>query len=320
MRTTIIHKIIQLISLFFFGLAVWLITQEIEHIGLHHIIQMIISVPIWVIAIACIFTLLDFFVLTEYDLTALNYIQKKLPFKTVFKTASIGFAVSNTVGHSFVSGGAIRYLFYTPHGIRHNQILILIAFETLTLFMGMGFVYVVATGLLPFTSTLHNMNHIITFYIASFIILCVFFLYFFLIVWDKRTIKINNVVLKAPDIKMTLRQLIIGLTDNFLVSLTFYSILRYYIDTPFLPVFIIFSIAQITGQFSQVPGGLGVLASMFILLFPHTAVQKSSILAALFIFRFVYFFIPLPLAGIFLAKDWIFHQLKNSKNLINKQS
>ncbi len=294
------NTFIRFISLFFFGLAVWLIIQEVEHAGFSQLIDIIRNTPLWVFGLAGIFVVLDFIILACYDLTALEYIKQKLPFETVFKTATIGFAVSNTAGHSFASGGAIRYLFYTPLGVSRDNIFILIAFETLTLFMGMGIIYVIATGLSIFFPQILIHSPLHTFYIASAFIIIGFICYLVLIIFPKQSFKIKGVTLKAPSIKLTFQQILIGITDNFLLSLVFYCVLRYYIGTPFLPVFIVFSIAQITAQVSQVPGGLGVLASLFILLFPHTITQKAGILAALFMFRVIYFFIPLLLAGLYL--------------------
>lgn len=311
-----INRIIQLVSLFFFGLALWMIIHEVNHIGLQKLVDLMLSTPIWVIAIAGIFVALDFIVLTGYDLLSLDYIHQKLPFKTVFKTASIGFAVSNTVGHSFASGGAIRYLFYMPLGLSKSNILVLIAFETLTLFMGMGIIYVVATLLIPFTTQIVNYVHLATFYISSIIITAAFLIYYFVIIRSERIIKIGGIQLTAPTRKITLLQLFIGLTDNFLVSVVFYSILRYHVETSFLPVFIIFSIAQVTSLVSQVPGGLGVLTTMFLLLFPHAMMDKAGIIGSLFIYRVVYFFIPLLLACIYLAGYGVITRMKLKKNVL----
>ncbi len=309
-----LNRIIRLIGLFFFGLAFWLVAKEVERVGLSHLITIITETPWWVIGLASIFILLDYIVLSGYDVTALDYIGKKLPFATVFKTSALGFAISNTVGHSFASGGAIRYLFYTPQGLSRHNILILIAFETLTLYIGMGLIYLIAIILSLFIPNI--LAHFETFYIAAGFVSIIFLIYFFAIVYPKHTLKIKNTFFKAPSFKITSMQCFIGVVDNFLVSIVFYCILRYYVETSFLPVFIIFTIAQITAQFSQVPGGLGVLSTLFILLFPHTLSQKAGILAGLFVFRFLYFFVPLIISSFYLIFHIIYNQI-TQKNCLN---
>ncbi len=295
------NRLIQFVSFFFFGLALWLIIKEVEKVGLEKVWQLMSSTPLWVLLIAGFFVAADFIVLACYDVLALDYIRYKLPFRTVFKTSAVGFAVSNTVGHAFISGGAVRYLFYTPLGVPRAQILLLIAFETLTLFMGMGLIYVIAVLLTPFTPDLTDKSHLETYYGVSFLIVCAFLGYWFWVIRSKRNVKISGVTLKAPSGRLTGLQLLVGVADNFLVSLVFFSVFRYHLETPFLPVFIVYTIAQITALVSQVPGGLGVFTSLFLLLFPHAMTEKAAVLASLFVYRVIYFIVPFLLALIYLA-------------------
>ena len=297
----IFNKLVQLTSLFFFGLAFWLILKDVEKVGFETLVQMILQTPIWVILLALFFVLCNYLTLCGYDALSLDYIRTKLPFKTIFKTSALGFAVSNTVGHAYISGGAIRNLLYTPFGISRAKILILIAFETLTLFMGMGLIYVIATLLLPSSSELNNAQHLKTFYFVSLLIVIAFIFYRYLILNQKHNLRIGGVTLKTPDKSTTYLQLLIGFTDNFLLSVIFYTFLRYHLDVSFLSVFVVFTLAQITAQASQVPGGLGVLTSLFLLLFPHADSDKGAILASLFLYRITYFFIPFFLALFYLG-------------------
>ena len=302
----LLNKLIQLLSLFFFGLAFWLILKDVEKVGFSTIVQMILQTPIWVVLLALFFVFCNYLTLCGYDALSLDYIHTKLPFKTIFKTSALGFAVSNTVGHAYISGGAIRYLLYTPFDISRAKILILIAFETLTLFMGMGLIYVTATFLLPFSDELNTAHYLKTFYIVSFSIIIAFICYIYLIIKPKKNLRIGGVTLKAPDKSTTYLQLLIGFTDNFLLSVIFYTFLRYHLEVSFLSVFIVFTLAQITAQASQVPGGLGVLTSLFLLLFPHAESDKGSILTSLFLYRITYFFIPFFLSLFYLA----FYEIK----------
>ena len=312
------NRIIQFISFFFFGLALWLIIKEVEKAGWEKVWQLMSSTPLWVLLIACFFVIADFVVLACYDVLALDYIRYKLPFRTVFKTAAVGFAVSNTVGHAFISGGAVRYLFYTPLGIGRAQILLLIAFETLTIFMGMGLIYVIATLLTPFTPDLTDKSHLETYYGVSILIVCAFLGYWFWVIKSKRSVRIGGVTLKAPSKRLTGLQLLVGFADNFLVSVVFYSVLRYHLETPFLPVFIVYTIAQITALVSQVPGGLGVFTSLFLLLFPHAMAEKGAVLASLFVYRAVYFFLPFFLALIYLGIYFLKNHIRSDSNINNE--
>ena len=103
-----IDRIIQLIGLFFFGIAVWLITKEVDRVGFHHLVGLILSTPLWVIGLVVLCTGMDYIALSGYDILALRYNRKQIPYKKVLEASGIGFAVSNTTGHAYLAGGYIR--------------------------------------------------------------------------------------------------------------------------------------------------------------------------------------------------------------------
>ena len=98
-------------------MAVWLIGKEIEHIGLGVLNEIVFKTPVYIFILSILMTGINYIVLSEYDILSLEYIRKKIPYKDVLKISTLGFAVSNTSGHAYASGGAIRYLFYLPFGI-----------------------------------------------------------------------------------------------------------------------------------------------------------------------------------------------------------
>lgn len=299
-----LDRIIQFIGFFFFGIALWLIAEEVRKVGFEHLFDLMLTTPWWVICLMLLFTFLDYVALSGYDVLSLQYIQKHVPYPTVLKAAGIGFAVSNTVGHAYASGGSIRYLIYTPRGLTHFSILTLIAFEALTFLIGMAVVYVLAVSLAPFEHTLANYAHIDAIYISGVCVIIAAAFYYLMIIRPKRHIKIAGADIKAPTRQMTLKQIIVGVADNFAVSLVFYTIVRYHIDISFLPVFIVFIIAQTIGVSTQVPGGIGIFEGLILFLLPHASSERGQLLSALIIFRCLYFFLPFLLACLYLASIW----------------
>ena len=74
------------------------------------------------ILLALLFTALSFLALVFYDLNAIDYIGKRLPFPHVALTAFSAYAVGNTAGFGALSGGAIHYRAYTRLGISPEDI------------------------------------------------------------------------------------------------------------------------------------------------------------------------------------------------------
>lgn len=298
-----LDKIVQWIGLAFFGIAVWLIAKEVHHVGADYLGRLILETPAWVIGLALVFMVADYGALIGYDGLALAYIGRSVPRRTVVEAAGIGFAVSNTAGHAYLAGGSIRYLFYVPAGLTKAQVVTLIAFESLTILMGMALAYVIAVSLAPFEAVLGQYPHVGWLYGSAVAVVIGIAAYWVFIIRPKRSVSIGGQVIRAPSPRMTIGQFGLGLLDNILVFLCFYVLLRYHVGAgaSLILSFVVFIIAQTIGLTSQVPGGIGVFEGLFLLLFPHTTDQKGAILASLAVFRALYFFLPFILASAYLG-------------------
>ena len=296
-----LDKIIRLLSWIFFGTAVWLITKEVRAVGIAEIITVFAKTPVWIMGVMLMITVADYLVLSGYDVLALRYIGRHLPYGKIAEAAGIGFALSNTTGHVYAAGGAVRYLFYVPEGITKSEVLKIVIFETLTVFIGMATAYVAAVGMMPFESGLHVFKDTSLLYGTAVFIVLLFLIYDAKCVIQRRVFRVGSLSLTTPDRKMTIAQILLGFSDNVLLFLVFYAGLRYHIPTPFFETFVVFIMAQSIGLMTQVPGGLGVFESAFLYLFPHASAQKSVILMSLLLFRVMYYFVPFGIGCAYLG-------------------
>ena len=299
-----LDRLIRLIGIIFFCIAAGLIFHEMQMVGWEHLVHLLQKTPIWVVGAAFGFTVINYVVLSEYDALSLHYLGKSLPYPDILKTAWISFAVSNTAGHVYLSGGSTRYLFYLPLGLERTDILKMVIFETITVFIGMAMAYEISVGLFVFEPNLH-LNGAVGFELTALCLFILFLLYWFYGVVPQRKLTIGPLSVNIPNSGFTLKQSLIGLCDNLSLFLVFYSLLRYYLAVPFGTTFTVFIMAQGIALVTQVPGGLGVFESAFLYLFPHTIEQKSSILAALILFRFIYYILPFLMAGGYLGFRFI---------------
>ena len=288
-----LNKIIKIITWGFFLLAVWIILKELRIVGTPNLIILIKDTPLWVIGLAGIGIIINYFVLSGYDGLALKYIGKKLPYPDILKTAIISFAFSNTTGHTYAAGGAIRYWFYVPQGVSGIEILKIILFETLTILIGIVASFELSLILYPLPYSGLK---------AVGIGLGVLFtLYIGYIVIGRKKIHFKKISLPAPNLGMTAEQIIVGLLDNIFLFIVFYTFLRYHLDAPLWESFSVFILAQCIGFTAQVPGGLGIFEGSFLYFFPHDSAQKSGVLASLILFRIFYYFVPFILAMLYLG-------------------
>ena len=78
--------------------------------------------PGWAVASALGLTGVSFAALTIYDLGALAFVGRRLPGPVVALASFCAYAVGNTVGFGPLTAGAIRYRFYTPHGVKPDEV------------------------------------------------------------------------------------------------------------------------------------------------------------------------------------------------------
>ncbi len=305
-----LDKIIKLLSFVFLVLGIWFISKDIETVGAEKLWHMITSTPLSILSAVLLATGINYVFLIGYDVISLGYIDRFIPYPKIIQTALIGFGISNTAGHAYASGGAIRYLFYIPQGLKRLEVLKLIAFETLSIFIGIMVAFEIAVLLSFFELSKSAYTKLNEVHLIGIILLILLLSYYYFIVIPKRNLKIGKQVIQAPDKKTTFKQIFVGLGDNITLFITFYTVFSYYIDAPFLETFTVFIIAQSIALATQVPGGIGVFESSFLLFFPHEQSEKTGILASLAVFRVVYYFIPFIAAGVYLG----FYRLKKIKS------
>ena len=96
------------------GYAIMQLTNEVRY---DDVVSALAATRPSSILLALFFTALSFLALIFYDLNAIEYIGKKLPYADVALTASAAYAVGNTAGFGALAGGAIRYRAYTRLGL-----------------------------------------------------------------------------------------------------------------------------------------------------------------------------------------------------------
>ena len=294
---------IEFVGIFFLVFALYLVWREIHTLGLKQVANKITELPLFILLIALFFIICDYTAFSGYDFLALRYIGAKLKKWIVIKTAFISFSVTNTTGHAYMAGGSIRYFFYSKVGLNEFQVLKMIAFESLTFLMGMGLVLDVCLILSHFLhlNHIHKYQHLLD---AGAVAITIMFLtYLWFVVRPKRCFKWHNITIKAPTLRLTAKQMLVGSFDIISASLVFYTLFRAHMDASYLQVAIIFLIAQVIGIASQVPGGLGVFEAGFLYLFPHTDAEKLPLLAVLITFRALYYFLPLAASVLWLLID-----------------
>ena len=305
-------KIISYAGIFFFALAAGMLWWQLRNYTLSDIAHAILDIPFTNLVLACIACFAGYLALSLYDYLALQYVGGRVTWWKWMLAGMLGFAISNNAGHAVVSGGAIRYRLYTRWRIRGSDILKMLTISGFTYFLGASAIVVIGYFLIP--STVFDNSIGVSMGLNTLFIFCATILltYFAItLIFHKKSIKIGDVKFQVPSTQMAISQTILGITDSVLAGLVLYFCLIPFVEIPFTTFIGLFVVAQTTGVFSQVPGGIGVFESVFMLALPDT-IDKANIFGALLAYRIIYYVLPLIGVGslFFVYERWLRSRMK----------
>jgi phosphatidylglycerol lysyltransferase len=294
------HSLGPVIVLVFLAGAFWILHHELRHYHYADITRALAEVPGNRLLLSFALTMLNYVVLTGYDALALRYIRRPLAYRRIALASFIGYALSHNIGLSIFTGSAVRYRLYAAWGLSTAQIAGVVAFGTMTLWLGtlaMGGLacllepMVIPAPLhLPLTS-LHPIGIICLALVGAYVS------------WGavrKTPITVREWEFAVPSVPLLLCQIALSCADWALAASVCYVLLP---SSPSLsyPSFLsVFLLAQVTGIVSQVPGGLGVLETV-LLLFLSPTLPAASLAASLVAYRVIYYLLPLSTATVLLA-------------------
>ena len=308
-----LERVVPFIGIIILIIAIFIIHNELEDYQYEAIIKALHNTPWSLIFIALALTAFNYLALTGYDFLALFYIDKKLHPAKVMLASSIAFTLSNNVGHTLISGPAVRYRFYKAWGLSGWEIVRLTIFISYMYLLGAMSLAVVAYFFFPQAqladSPLYRIIQIIIYSALIFIVL-----YWVVVLFLRKPIRLRDMELTLPTPPVACAQSLIAAIDLVLASLILYVFLNHYAEVPFTTFVVAYVISQVVGLYSQSPGGLGVFEGIFLYTLKDS-LATPTILAALILYRIIYFFIPLAIAG----SGLLWYELAQRRQLKDKK-
>jgi phosphatidylglycerol lysyltransferase len=294
-----VQRITPLLGLVLLCLALWVVYHEVRVYGWLEIRQALTATSVQRLLAALALALFGYVLLTGYDWLGLEYAGQRLPYRQVGLVSFLSFSVSNNVGHALLSGGSMRLRFYSGWGVPVAAIARILLFCSSTYLVAAAALLVTAYVLVAdatiVTDKLAPRIQMVFIGAAAAASL----LWWSAVLLLRRPLILKGFELRLPAPWLALRQLAIGCADLAVASLVLYLPLSQQIDISYPAFLLIFLFAQLTGLVSQVPGGIGVFEGSFLYLMPNHY-PSSQVLAALLLYRLVYYFVPLLLGGVVL--------------------
>jgi uncharacterized membrane protein YbhN (UPF0104 family) len=283
--------------------AAWALRRELAGVRADELLRVLAGYGWRHAALALGCTVASFLMLSVVERLALRYVgaASLVPRGASTTTAFVAHAFSQSVGLALLTGAAVRLRAYARHQLDAAAVARLSAFVTLTVTIGL-----LACGAGAFLTShrplllagislpVRSIGLLLALAIAAYLV--------WSILPGRETIGHRRWQLRRPSGRVALAQLLLSSADWLLTGTVLFALLPPGAGIGYGELLRVYLIAQTVGVASHIPGGAGVFEVAILALAARgDASQRAAIIAALVMFRAVYYLLPLLSAVVIAA-------------------
>ncbi len=249
------------------------------------------ALPPWRLVAALGFTAMSFAALACYDVLAVASVAPgRVPAHLAAVAGASGYAVSNLLGFSWLTGGAMRFRIYTALKLDWSLVAGVIATSWISFWLGVVLLIGVLLAVHPTgAAALLNLSPLLERAAGLGLVAAMAGVF----VWlgrRPRRLAIAEFRLALPGARLALAQTGVAILDVLGASLALYVLLPPDAVPSFAAFFLVYALAIGLGVLSHAPGGVGVFEATLIAGLDLGG--RSDVLAALLMFRLIYYVLP----------------------------
>jgi phosphatidylglycerol lysyltransferase len=280
-----------LAALLFFTLVVWVLHHQLAHLHVKRVLAHLHAIPSRQVLAALGFTALSYWLLTTYELLALRYLRRVIPYTRILFNAFIAYSFSHTIGFSAFTQTAIRLRLYATARVSAIDVAMVSVFCSVSFGIGLATVAGLSLVLSPaHAATLLHLDQRWAQLVGTLLLtaVCTYALW---ASFARGTVEIRGWALRAPGPAIGLAQIVLGVLDLSLSCAVLWSLLPASAHVHYITFLGVYAAAVIAGIISHVPGGVGVFEAVILLTLP--GVPTDALLGSLLAYRAVYYLVPL---------------------------
>ncbi len=274
--------------------AMFVLYRQLEATRLADVVGRLGSMPAAALVAAVLLTVVSYLVLTGYDFLALRYVRRTLRPRAVMFASFAAYAFSNSIGLALLSGGSVRYRMYSALGLRAVEIGEIVVFCTVSYVLGVctdaGLMLVLDSHA---TASLLRLPPPLAQLVGG-ALLAVPIAYLAAALIRRHPIRLGRYGLRPPSLGLGLAQVALASLDQLVAAAVVYVLLAPGQEISFVSFLAVYLVAAPASVLSLVPGGLGVLETVIVVLLAQT--PKGAVLGTLVAYRFIYFLLPLAVS------------------------
>ena len=277
-------------------LAVVLLWRTLSAYDYAEVVKSVRAVPPERFLMALGFAAASYLCLSMNDWLALFYARHPLPYRTAALTSFVALSFGHNIGFAALSSGAIRYRFYSRIGLGAEEVAKIIVFCGTTVLLGMCVLGVVALLAQPdLAAEFLHLSKGATVILgaglalvpASYLVLAAFL---------RRRLTLFRWTIEMPAFGLALAQIAVGTLNFMFVGGCLYALVSAVGAVSYFAVLCAFILANAATILTHVPGGLGVIETVVLLI-----LRTPDLIGPVLVFRFVYFLVPLAIGAIVFA-------------------
>ncbi len=280
-----------LAALVVFAAVALILHHQLAHLHVKSVFAHLHAIPRRQVVAALGFTALSYWLLSTYEVLALAYLRRLVPYTRIVFTSFIAYSFGHTLGFTAFTGAAIRFRLYATAGLTAIDVATVSAFCSLSFGIGLATMLGLSLLLAPrhAASVLHLQHHLPG--VVGTLLLAAVGAYALWACLARGRLEIRGWALRAPGPAIGLAQIALSVTDLSLSCAVLWWLLPASAHIPFITFLGVYAAAVIAGIVSHVPGGVGVFEAVVLLTLPN--VPADALLGSLLAYRAVYYVVPL---------------------------
>ncbi len=287
------------LSLCIFAAVVAIVHRELEGFRFAQVLAQLRAIPAPAVIAAVGCTALSYWLLGFYDVLALRYLQRALPYGRALFTSFVAYAFGHNLGVAAFTSGAVRYRLYSASGLGAADVAAVAVFCSVTTAIGLAALLGAAFVFEPAVAATLWHLHAGVVRVAGTGLLAAIAAYVLWCGFGPRVVEIRGWSLRTPGIGIALPQVGVGVVDLAVSAAVLWWLLPP--GAPIGPVAFagVYALAMAAGVVSHVPGGLGVFESLIVL--GLHGLPADQVLGSLLAWRAIYNLLPLAAAALMFA-------------------
>lgn len=282
----------------FLLVVAFLLYRHVRAVDWRAVVAAIAAYDPGVLALAAGLAVLSHLLYTGYDILARAYAGHALKVRRVMGIAFVSYVFNLNLGAMIGSAG-FRLRLYSRYGLRPALIARILAFSVTTNWLGYtalaGCMFLAGAVPVPETWSIGTTGM----QVLGFALVAAALGYVALCGASRRrewTIRGHEV--RLPSLRLALLQLAVSMANWLTIATLVFVLLQQHVAFP--AVLGVFLLAAIAGAITHVPAGLGVMEVVFLTLL-EDVVPGHELIAALLVYRAIYYIAPLTVAAALYA-------------------